>query len=46
MLKLPIETYDSQPPPILHSWRNIYIVVIAWLALLIVVFYAFTRYFS
>ena len=34
-MKLPIETYDSEPPPILGSWRNVYITVIAWLAFLV-----------
>jgi len=45
-LKLPIETYDTEPPPILGRWRNVYLVVLAWLAFLILLFYAFTRYFS
>ena len=40
------ELRDSEPPPILGSWRNVNIVVLAWLALLIVLAYAFTRYFS
>jgi hypothetical protein len=44
--RLPPETYDAEPPPVLGSWRNVYIFVIAWLALLIVVFYFFTRYFA
>jgi hypothetical protein len=45
-MKLPPETYDNEPPPILGSWRNIYIAVLAWLAVLIGIFYAFTRYFA
>jgi hypothetical protein len=44
--RLPPETYDSEPPPILGSWRNVYIFVLGWLALLIVLFYLFTRYFA
>jgi hypothetical protein len=44
--RLPPEAYDSEPPPILGSWRNVYIVVLAWLALLIALFYLFTRYFA
>lgn len=44
--RLPPEAYDSEPPPILRSWRNVYIFVLGWLALLIVVFYLFTRYFA
>ncbi len=37
---------EDEPPPILGSWRNLYAIVLGWLALLIVVFYLFTRYFS
>ena len=44
--RLPSETYDSEPPPILGRWRNVYIAVMGWLAFLILVFYAFTRYFE
>jgi hypothetical protein len=44
--RLPPEAYDSEPPPVLGSWRNVYIFVLAWLALLIVLFYYFTRYFA
>ena len=45
-MKLPIEMRVDEPPPILGRWRNVNIVVLAWLALLIILFYAFTRYFS
>ena len=44
--KLPDATFDPEPPPILGKWRNIYVTAIAWLAFLILLFYAFTRYFS
>ena len=44
--RLPPETYDSEPPPFMGSWRNVYIFVLAWLTFLIVVFYLFTRYFA
>jgi hypothetical protein len=44
--RLPPEAYDSEPPPFLHKWRNVYALVLAWLALLILLFYAFTRYFA
>jgi hypothetical protein len=44
--RLPPEAYDSEPPPMLSSWRNVYIVVLLWLAVLILLFYAFTRYFA
>jgi hypothetical protein len=43
---LPPEAYDNEPPPFLTTWRNVYISVLAWLALLIFAFYAFTRYFA
>ncbi len=44
--RLPPEAYDSEPPPVLGSWRNVYILVLFWLVLLILLFYAFTRYFA
>ncbi len=44
--KLPESTYDPEPPPVLGSWGNIYVATLAWLAILILVFYCFTRYFS
>lgn len=43
---LPEAAFDPEPPPILGSWRNVYLAAIGWLALLIAIFYAFTRYFS
>ena len=43
---LPPEAYDAEPPPVLRTWRNVYIFVLGWLVLLIAVFYAFTRYFA
>jgi hypothetical protein len=36
----------EEPPPIVGSWRVIYAVVIGNLALLIILFYVFTRVFS
>ena len=44
--KLPDSAFDPEPPPILGTWRRIYITTLAWLAFLIVLFYGFTRYFS
>jgi hypothetical protein len=44
--RLPPETYDAEPPPFLGSWGNVYLVVVAWLAFLIALFYGFTRYFA
>jgi hypothetical protein len=38
---------EQEPrPPILGSWRNVYALVIGVLALLIVLFYCFTKYFE
>jgi len=36
----------DDPPPILGSWRNVYIAVLSYLAAIIVSFYVFTRAFS
>ncbi len=45
-MKIPEAMRGGEPPPILGRWRNINIVVLVWLAFLIGLFYAFTRYFS
>jgi hypothetical protein len=45
-MKIPVEMRGQAPPPMLGRWRNVNIVVLAWLAFLILLFYAFTRYFS
>lgn len=37
---------DPEPPPFLGTWPNVYRAVLAWLALVILVFYGFTRYFA
>ena len=34
---------DDEPPPILGTWRRIYIVVLCYLAFLIAVLYVFGR---
>jgi hypothetical protein len=41
------ETYarDEQPPPFGGRWRNLYAAVLINLALLVVLFYLFTRAF-
>jgi len=36
----------DEPPPFLGAWRRVYSAVLIYLAALIVLFYAFTRYFS
>jgi hypothetical protein len=37
---------EDEPPPILGSWRRIYIIVLCYLALLIAGFYFFTKAFA
>jgi hypothetical protein len=44
--RLPAEAYDSEPPPVLRNWTQVYILVLAWLAVVIGICYAFTRYFA
>jgi hypothetical protein len=36
----------DEPPPFLGSWRNVYVAVLIYLALIIISFYAFTRAFA
>ena len=45
-MKIPEGMHEGEPPPILGNWRNVNTVVLLWLAFLIGLFYAFTRYFS
>jgi hypothetical protein len=33
----------EEPPPILGTWRRVYTAVIAWILLLITLFYWFTK---
>ena len=37
---------EDEPPPILGTWRRIYIIVLCYLAFLIAGFYIFTRVFA
>jgi hypothetical protein len=37
---------EDEPPPILGTWRRIYIIVLCYLALLIGGFYVFTKVFA
>jgi len=37
---------EDEPPPILGTWRRIYIFVLCYLALLIAAFYVFTKVFA
>ena len=36
----------EEPPPILGTWRRLYTAVLVYLAVLIVLFYVFTRVFN
>lgn len=36
----------EEPPPLLGSWRRLYLAVIGYLAVLIVLLYAFARAFA
>jgi len=36
----------DEPPPFLGTWPRVYAAVLIYLAVLIVLFYAFTRFFS
>jgi hypothetical protein len=45
-MRLPPEMRAPEPPPILGSWRNLNLLVLGWLAILILLFYGFTRYFA
>jgi hypothetical protein len=36
----------DDPPPFLGTWPRVYTAVLVYLATLIVLFYAFTRFFS
>ena len=36
----------GEPPPILGSWPRVYLAVLGWLALLILLFWLFTRAFT
>jgi len=42
---LPNQPRD-EPPPLLGTWRRLYLAVIGWLLFLILIFYMFTRRFA
>lgn len=43
---LEIDRSDEGKPPLVSSWRNLYILVLVNLVVLIAVFYAFTKAFE
>ena len=40
----PEQDERAEPPPLLGTWRNVYALVLAELAVLIALFYALTRW--
>jgi len=38
--------HNEEPPPILSSWKNLYIIVAGNLVALMLLFYLFTKYFE
>jgi hypothetical protein len=42
-MNVPQKEMPDEPPPILHSWRNVYIFVLTYLVAVITLFYIFTR---
>lgn len=36
----------DEPPPVLGRWRNVYVFVLGYLAVVITLFWIFTRYFA
>jgi hypothetical protein len=45
-LPRPDKEMPDDPPPVLGSWRNVYIFVLTYLACVIALFYLFTRTFA
>lgn len=37
---------DRGLPPLIRNWKRFYWIVVCWLVLLILLFYAFTQYFG
>lgn len=37
---------EEDKPPILHSWKNVYLFVVAALLIQIILYYLFTIYFA
>ena len=40
---IPQKEMPDEPPPILGTWRNVYILVLSYLVAVITLFYLFTR---
>ena len=37
---------NNEPPPLLGTWRNLYIFVLVYLAVVILLFWLFTRHYA
>jgi hypothetical protein len=46
MSRVPLKTVPDEPPPLLKTWPRVYTAVLAYLVLLILTLYGFTRLFS
>ena len=44
--EVPLRHVVDEPPPFLGEWRRVYVFVLCWLAVVIVLFYAFSRMFA
>jgi hypothetical protein len=36
----------DEPPPVLGTWKRVYVFVLCWLAVVIALFYTFSRSFA
>jgi hypothetical protein len=45
-LKSPLETHDPDSPPLLKSWWSLYAFVLSELAILILLFYVFSKFYQ
>jgi hypothetical protein len=46
MSERPNKEILDEPPPFLGEWRNVYVFVLCWLAVVILAFYIFSRAFA
>ena len=42
----PVKQIIDEPPPILGAWSRVYVLVVCWLAVVISLFYVFSRVFA
>ncbi|ACU03593.1 MULTISPECIES: hypothetical protein [Pedobacter] len=46
MKRAETQTEEQELPPFVKTWKQFYRLLIAWLVFLILIFYAFTKYFE